>query len=132
MSDSIFSRIIKGELPCHKIYEDELTFAFLDIHPKTPGHVLVVPKSEVDNLWDLSDQDYQAVMRTAKKVAQKIQEILAPKRVGLMVEGIAVPHAHIHVFPFNSLDEFHHVPDMQAEPNHQELAEMAKKLGFGN
>lgn len=127
---SIFSQIIRGELPSHKVYEDDKTLAFLDIHPKQPGHVLVVPKTEVDNLWDLADEDYEALMRTAKKVAQRIQEVLAPRRVGMMVEGIAVPHAHVHVFPFNSIEEFHHVPDMRAEPNHEELAKIAAKLAF--
>jgi histidine triad (HIT) family protein len=69
MADSIFTKIIKGEIPSHKVYEDELTFAFLDIHPKTPGHVLVIPKKQVDLLWDLSDEDYQAVMAISKKLA---------------------------------------------------------------
>lgn len=127
---SIFTKIIKGEIPSHKIYEDEKTFAFLDIHPKQPGHVLVVPKTEVDNLWDLSDEDYEAVMKTVKKVATRIQKVLSPKRVGTMVEGIAVPHAHVHVFPFNSIEEFHNVPDMNGEPNHEELAKIATQLAF--
>jgi histidine triad (HIT) family protein len=130
MADSIFTKIIKGEIPSHKVYEDELTFAFLDIHPKTPGHVLVIPKKQVDLLWDLSDEDYQAVMVTSKKVAKRIEEVLGPERVGLIVEGVGVPHAHVHVFPFNSLQEFHHVADQNAEPDHAALAEMAKKLAF--
>lgn len=130
MSSSIFSRIIKGEIPCHKVYEDDKTFAFLDIHPKQPGHVLVIPKKEVDHLWDLDDEDYEAVMKTSKKVARRINEVLKPKRVGMQVEGVGVPHAHVHIFPFNSLEEYRVVRDMSAEPDHDKLAEMAKKLAF--
>lgn len=130
MADSIFTKIIKGEIPCHKIYEDDKTFAFLDIHPKTEGHVLVVPKKQIDQVWDLPDSDYQALMQTVKKVALRIREVLRPKRVGLQIVGVDVPHVHIHVFPFDSMDEYRYVPDMNAEPNHQKLAEMAKKLRF--
>jgi histidine triad (HIT) family protein len=130
MADSIFTKIIKGEIPADKVFEDELTLAFLDIHPKTPGHVLVIPKKEVDLLWDLPDEDYEAVMATSKKVAKRIEEVLKPQRVGMMVEGVGVPHAHVHVFPFNSLQEFHHIADQNADPDHAALAEMAKKLAF--
>lgn len=130
MPDSVFTKIIRGDIPCHKVYEDDKTFAFLDIHPKTNGHVLVIPKKEVDLLWDLADEDYQALMDTSKKVAKKIAKVLKPSRVGMMVEGVGVPHAHVHIFPFSSLDEFHHEADQNAEPNHKALAEMAKKLAF--
>src|ERR1035441_9554415 len=82
MADSIFTKIIKGEIPCHKIYEDDKTFAFLDIHPKQPGHVLVVPKQETDHIWDLPDEEYLAVMTTVKKVSLRIREVLKPSRVG--------------------------------------------------
>lgn len=130
MSDSVFTRIIKGEIPSHRIYEDELTFAFLDIHPKQPGHVLVVPKKQVDHLWDLPDEDYQAVMAASKKIAARIKEVLRPARVGMQVEGTGVPHAHVHIFPFSSVDEFRALQDESKEPDHERLAEMAKKLAF--
>ena len=130
MADSIFTKIIKGKIPSHKIYEDDKTLAFLDIHPKTTGHVLVIPKKEVDHLWDLPDEDYQAVMATSKKVAQRIREVLNPLRVGMQVEGVGVPHAHVHIFPFNSSREFYTPADLNAEPNPSALAEMAKKLAF--
>ena len=130
MQDSIFTKIIKGEIPCHKVYEDELTFAFLDIHPKQPGHVLVIPKVQIDHIWDLPDKDYQALMATVKKVGNRIQAVLSPARVGVQVEGVGVPHAHVHVFPFNSVAEFHVVRDMSAEPDHKALADMAKRLAF--
>lgn len=130
MADSVFTKIIKGEIPSHKVYEDELTFAFLDIHPKQPGHVLVIPKKEVDHIWDLPDEDYQALMTTSKKVAQRIKETLRPVRVGMQVEGTGVPHAHVHIFPFNSVEEFRAPQDESKEPDHEALAEMAKKLAL--
>jgi histidine triad (HIT) family protein len=130
MQDSLFMKIIRGEIPSHKIYEDDQTYAFLDIHPVQPGHVLVIPKKQVEFVWDLSDQDYQAVMATAKKVAQRIKQVLKPMFVGEQVVGVDVPHAHVHIIPFNSTAEFRNVPDMQADPDHDALAEIAKKLAF--
>jgi histidine triad (HIT) family protein len=127
---SIFSKIINGEIPAYKIYEDELTLAFLDIHPKTPGHTLVVPKKEIDQFQDMPDEDYEAVMRTVKKVALRIKEVLKPNRVGVEIMGMDVPHAHVHVFGFNSMPEYRRIIDMAAEPDHAQLAEMAKKLAF--
>ena len=127
MADSLFTKIIKGEIPCHKIYEDEKTFAFLDIQPIKPGHMLVVPKRQVD-IWDLSEEDYQALMLTVRKVAHRIQEVLKPRRVGIQVVGIDVDnHAHVHVFPFNNMAEYRQIP-VPAE--YKELVEMAKKLHF--
>jgi len=130
MEDSIFTKIIKGELPCHKVYEDDRTLAFLDIHPIRPGHVLVIPKVQVDHLWDLTGEDYQAVMNTVRKVAHRIQEVLQPVRVGSHVAGLDVPHAHVHVFPFDSMEEFWVKPDAESEPDHDALAAMAAKLAF--
>jgi histidine triad (HIT) family protein len=130
MAGSIFSQIISGEIPSFKVYEDERTFAFLDIHPKQPGHVLVVPKTEIDHIWDLPEPDYQAVMETSKKVANRLREVLRPPRVGMQVEGTGVPHAHVHVFPFETVEEFHAIGNMDLEPDNTALAEMAQKLAF--
>jgi histidine triad (HIT) family protein len=130
MGDSIFTKIIKGEIPCHKIFEDEFSCAFLAIHPTTPGHTLVIPKKQVDEFQDLPDEDYLAVMKTVKKVAMRQKNRLGAKRVGLEVIGVDVPHAHVHVFPFSNISEYRRIVDMAAEPNHKELAEMAKKLAF--
>lgn len=130
MQDSIFTKIIKGEIPCHKVYEDDRTFAFLDIHPVRAGHVLVVPKVQVDHLWDLEAADYQAVMATARKVAKRISAVLQPARVGSHVAGLDVPHAHIHLFPFSTNEEFWVRPDPTSEPDHAALAKMAAKLAF--
>ena len=132
MSESVFSKIIRGEIPCHKVYEDDKTFAFLDIHPKTDCHVLVVPKVQVDEFQDLADEDYTALMQAVKKVANRLKEVYPDKRVGLQVFGIDVPHVHIHVFPFGSAAEYRKPQNMAAEPDHTRLAEVAKKLRFSN
>lgn len=126
---SIFTKIINGDIPCHKVYEDEKTLAFLTIGPIRDGHTLVVPKKQVDHLWDLEEKDYQAVMATTKKVAKRIQEVMQPVRVGTHVAGLEVPHAHVHVFPFDSEAEFWTQPT-DAEPDHAKLASIAAKLKF--
>lgn len=128
MQDSIFTRIIKGEIPAHKVYEDELTFAFLTIEPIHPGHTLVIPKRQVDKLWELPEQDYQAVMATCRKVANRIQEVLQPVRVGSHVIGIDVPHAHVHLFPFGTTEEFWARPASADTVADEELAAMAARL----
>lgn len=130
MEDTIFTKIIKGEIPSHKIYEDDKTFAFLDIHPKTPGHTLVIPKKQVEFVWDLEDEDYQAVMNTAKKVANRMREVLATPYVGEAVVGDEVPHAHVHVYPFSTKEEVRGFPDPNGEVDHDALAAIAKKLAF--
>jgi histidine triad (HIT) family protein len=126
---SIFTKIINGEIPCHKVYEDDKTLAFLTINPSHTGHTLVISKAQVDHIWDLEQQDYQAVMATTQKVAQRIREVFQPKRVGVHIAGTEVPHAHVHVFPFNSEAEFWNKPS-NADPDHAALAEIAKKLAF--
>jgi histidine triad (HIT) family protein len=130
MQESIFTKIVRGEIPCHKVYEDDSTLAFLDIHPVQPGHTLVIPKKQVEFVWDLDDELYAAVMATAKKVAQRLREMLGVPYVGEQVIGVDVPHAHVHVIPFTSVEEFRAVPDMGSEPDHAVLAEMAQKLYF--
>lgn len=130
MMDSIFTRIVKSEIPCHKIYEDELTLAFLDIHPIQPGHTLVIPKHQIEFIWDLNDKEYRAVMTTSKKVAARLKMILKTPYVGLQVIGVDVPHAHLHVIPFSTPNEFRNQPDQTTEPDHTELAKIAAKLAF--
>ena len=98
---TIFSRIIAGEIPCYKIAEDQNNFAFLDINPVAPGHVLVVPKKEVDYLFDLNDQDYASLQIFAKQVATAVKAAMPCVRVGVAVMGLEVPHAHIHLIPIN-------------------------------
>jgi histidine triad (HIT) family protein len=130
MNDSIFTKIIKGEIPSHKIYEDDSSLAFLDIHPVQPGHTLVIPKKQIEFVWDLPDEDYQAVMAAAKKVAKRLREVLGVKYVGERIVGVDVPHAHVQLIPFNTVEEFKARQNMEAEPDHAALAEMAKKLAF--
>ena len=96
---TIFSRIIAGEIPCYKVAEDEKNFAFLDINPVNKGHVLVVPKTENDYIFNLSDDDYQSLTMFARRVAKAIDKALPCKRVGVAVIGLEVPHAHIHLIP---------------------------------
>jgi histidine triad (HIT) family protein len=128
MEESIFTKIVKGEIPSYKIYEDERTLAFLDIHPTQPGHTLVIPKVQVWQLWDLEDEDYAAVMETSKKVALHLRKVLSVRRIGEQVMGLDVNHAHIHLVPFNTIDEYYHRPDMDAEPDFVALENMAKRL----
>lgn len=127
MQESIFTKIINGEIPCHKIYEDNDTFAFLDIHPIVPGHTLIVPKKQVEFLWDLDDVTYQAVMATAKKLALHFREVLNVPYVGEKVIGVDVPHAHVQLVPF--LDAKDYIRSQgDAEPDHAALAALAEKL----
>lgn len=130
MEDSIFTKIIRGEIPCHKVYEDDRTLAFLDIHPVQLGHVLVVPKKQVEFVWDLDDDDYRAVMATAQKVARRQREVLDVPYIGEQVIGVDVPHAHVHLIPFTTVEQYRNVPDMSAEPDHAALAVMAERLAF--
>ena len=97
---SIFSKIIAGEIPCYKIYEDDKTLAFLDIHPETPGHTLVVPKVEVDKLYDLEMEDYLAVMKTVKMLARRMEKVLGARTL-IKVIGTDEPHAHVHLVTFD-------------------------------
>ena len=123
---SIFSKIIAGEIPCYKIYEDEKTLAFLDIHPETPGHTLVVPKVEVDKLYELQMEDYLAVMKTVKMLARRMEKILG-KRTLMKVIGTDVPHAHVHLVSFDPNYQYGQVVEMTEE----EMKEMQKNLTEG-
>lgn len=96
---TIFSRIIKGEIPCYKIAEDDKFFAFMDINPVSKGHTLVVPKKEVDYIFSLGDEELGEMMVFAKKVATAIEKAMPCKRIGVAVIGLEVPHAHIHLIP---------------------------------
>lgn len=99
---TIFTKIIRGDIPCHKIAEDEYHFSFLDINPIAEGHTLVVTKQETDYFFDLSDEEVHRAMSFAKKVAKGIDQALSPLRTGIIVQGLEVPHAHIHLVPLYS------------------------------
>lgn len=96
---SIFSRIVAGEIPCYKIAEDEKYFAFLDINPLTKGHTLVIPKKEIDYLFDLEDNEFTEINLFAKRIAIALKKAIPCKRIGSAVIGLEVPHAHIHLVP---------------------------------
>jgi histidine triad (HIT) family protein len=130
MEDSIFTKIIKGEIPCHKVYEDESTLAFLDIHPVQPGHTLVIPKKQVEFVWDLEQEDYSALMLTSLKVARRLRDVMGKPFVGEMIVGVDVPHAHVHLIPFATTADMRAEQDMASEPDHPALAEIAKMLAF--
>lgn len=97
---TIFSQIINDQIPCYKIYEDEKTFAFLDINPETSGHTLVVPKLEVDKIYDLPDEDFSALMQTVKKLSIHMEKVLGARTLWKVI-GTDVPHAHVHLLPYD-------------------------------
>ena len=103
---TIFTKIINGEIPSYKIYEDAYSFAFLDINPMQEGHTLVVSKKEIDYLFDLENEDYKNLLDSSRKVAKILKDKLGSKRICLVVEGYAIPHAHIHLIPTNSAEDF--------------------------
>lgn len=127
MEESIFTKIINGEIPAEKVYEDDKTIAFLTIQPVREGHTLVVPKVQVDQYIDLPDDDYDAMWRTVKKVAARIREVTGKERVGIVIKGVDVPHAHVHLIPFNKGEAIK--ADGQPEVVSSEiLAPVAEKL----
>lgn len=103
---TIFSKIIRGEIPCYKIAENNDFFAFLDIRPMQVGHTLVVPKKEIDYLFDMDDDSLQAMIIFAKRVAEGIRRAIPCERISLSVLGLEIPHAHIHLVPINALSDF--------------------------
>lgn len=120
---SVFTKIINGEIPCYKVYEDEKTLAFLDIAPEAEGHTLVIPKVEVDKVYDLSDEDYMAVMQTVKKMAKHMEAVLG-ERMQIKIVGIDVPHAHVHILPVNE----NWAGERFMKPIEEEFKAMQKKL----
>jgi histidine triad (HIT) family protein len=132
MSDGIFTKIVSGEIPCHKVFEDDKTLAFLDIHPVAPGMTLVVTKNQVANFEDLQDTDYDALWNTVRKVARRQREIFPDcRKVAVQVEGLDMPeYAHVKVFPIHSIDDLTNKVDMTATPDHQALNIMTERLAF--
>jgi len=123
---SIFSRIVAGEIPCHKVWEDHQALAFLDVRPVVPGHTLVIPKREVDYLFDLGEDEYTHLWRSAHVVARRLKQRLPCERVCVAVLGFEVPHAHIHLIPAQRMSDF---PWPGGRPAKDEaLAALAAKL----
>ena len=113
---SIFTRIVNGEIPCYRVYEDDHHLAFLDINPIQPGHVLVIPKAEVSVLFDLDPEAYTALWNVVRKVEAALRAATGCRRVVLMVVGYEVPHAHIHLIPTNQLEDYPIPPRGSVEP----------------
>ncbi|HIX45718.1 MAG TPA: HIT family protein [Candidatus Barnesiella excrementipullorum] len=124
---SIFSRIIAGEIPCYKVAEDDNYFAFLDINPITKGHTLVVPKHEVDYLFNLDDDEYKGLMLFAKKVAKALEKTIECKRVAVAVLGLEVPHAHIHLIPIQTEKDMDFFREKLSLPA-QEMNDIATRI----
>lgn len=124
---TIFSKIVSGDIPCHKVAEDEHFLAFLDIMPLTRGHVLVIPKNEVDYLFDMEDDILGELLIFAKKVARKMKIVLPCRRIGLTVIGLEVPHAHIHLIPINGVSDMD-FSKPKLQPSQSELSELAKMI----
>lgn len=123
---SIFSRIIAGEIPSYRVAEDEAHYAFLDINPLAPGHTLVVPKREVDYIFDLSDDEYTALQLFAKRVAAAQLKAVPCKRIATAVIGLEVPHAHIHLVPINSEGDLNFANKHSYEP--ERMAQIAADI----
>lgn len=124
---SIFSKIIAGEIPCHKIAENEHCFAFLDIFPLAKGHTLVIPKREVDKYFDLSNEELAELNIFSKMIAAAIENAIPCKRVGLAVIGLEVPHAHMHLIPLQSVEDINFEREKLKLPQ-EELSEIAEKI----
>ena len=123
---SIFSKIIAGEIPCFHIAENEEFFSFLDVRPMQKGHVLVVPKNEVDYLFDMDSEEYQRFFLFARQVAVAIKKAVPCKKVGLAVVGLEVPHAHIHLVPLNEVGDM--VFGKNLDVSKEEMEKIAKEI----
>lgn len=124
---SIFTKIIEGEIPSHIIQEDDKFIAFLDISPLKAGHTLVVPKVEVDYLFDLSDEVLSEILTFSKEVARKIEAVIQCERIGVSVIGLEVPHAHVHLIPMNSVSDMNFAkPKLNLDTAYME--ELAEKI----
>lgn len=123
---SLFSRIVAGEIPCHKIAETDEFLAFLDVFPCAKGHVLVIPKVEVDYIFDLPTDVYLRLLGFAKSLVPAIEAVVPCKKVGMAVVGLEVPHAHVHLIPLNSIGDMDFTSKIKIEP--EELASLAEAI----
>ena len=123
---SIFSKIIERKIPSHKIYENDLVYAFLDINPIYPGHTLIVPKIEVDKFTDVPEPYYSEVFKAAKKIAPAIQKAIKPDRVGCFIEGFDVPHFHYHLIPIFKGKKTFSAP--RQKPTNENLESISKTI----
>lgn len=124
---SIFSKIVSGEIPSHKVAETDNCLAFLDVFPLVEGHVLVIPKKEVDYIFDLDDSTFTELQLFSKKVARAIKDVVPCKRIGVAVIGLEVPHAHIHLVPMNQIGDINFTRQ-KLSPSKEELESVSKKI----
>lgn len=124
---SIFTKIINGEIPCYKVAESENYLAFLDIFPLKKGHVLVIPKKEVDYIFDLDSETYTGLMNFAKQVANAIKKAMPCERVGVLVIGLEVPHAHVHLIPINTTSDMN-FSNEKLKLSSEEFSSIAEKI----
>lgn len=125
--DSIFTKIVKGEIPAHKIAEDDRFLAFLDVYPLQKGHTLVIPKQQIDYIFDLDDTLLADLMVFAKKVAGAVKKAVPCTRIGVTVIGLEVPHAHVHLIPINSMGDMNFSQPKKKFPE-AEMAQVAQKI----
>jgi histidine triad (HIT) family protein len=123
---TVFTKILSGEIPAHKILENEKYLAFLDIRPVNPGHTLVIPKQEIDYIFDIEDELLEGLIVFARKVAKAVEKAVSCKKIGVMIAGLEVPHAHVHLIPINSVGDLNF---SRAKPmTQEELASIAARI----
>jgi len=125
MTNCIFCKIVSGEIPAIKIWEDKKYLAFLDMNPIKPGHTLIIPKKHSEYIFDLSDNEYTELMLKTKKIAKFLKEKLESKRIGVIVEGFGVPHTHVHLIPINNVNE---INQKRMNINKEELNKIVEKI----
>lgn len=125
--EGLFARIVKGEIPCHKVAESDDFLAFLDIRPRKKGHTLVIPKQEVDYIFDLDDATYLGLMAFSKKVAKAVEQVVACKRIAVAVIGLEVPHTHVHLIPIDQIGDVN-FERPAVELTSEEFADLAKEI----
>ncbi len=123
---TIFTKIVQGEIPSYKIAEDENYFAFLDINPNTKGHTLVIPKKEVNKVFDLDKETYDGLMSFSYRVAKALEKTIPCERIGMCVIGLEVPHVHVHLIPINMMDDMRFMKKEKLTQN--EFADLAEKI----
>lgn len=124
---TLFTKIVKGEVPAYKVAENSQFLAFLDIRPNARGHVLCIPKKEIDKIWDLEAEMYQELMRFTRCVSLALEKTVPCKRVGMAVVGLEVPHTHVHLIPLNSMKDMDFSNNV--EMTEEEFKELAAKIG---
>lgn len=123
---SIFTKIVKGEIPCYKVAETDDFLAFLDVNPNAKGHTLCIPKKEVDKIFDLDEATYNGLMSFSRKVAIALEKVIPCKRIGVSVIGLEVPHTHVHLIPLQSMEDARFIKKVSLTP--EEFQEIARAI----